>query len=200
MHAYCEASIGSQEQKTAVVAGFLNPPLLIMFGLPGCNPHWNASMQFLVKDLQQDILCLTVFDRDFFSPNEFLGRSELRVADIIAGCEERRGPVIFWSVMKGNNKEWFRNPDHWIDPLGVLAWKNPLPPVGVPHPLGASNYNLNRWRRPWSCWRQTLGFSPLKWTFNCSNRTLTHPWDFMFVAKLFCQYIFTSILNAIYVY
>ena len=73
-------------------------------------------MQFLVKDLQQgentqiqtkiqlkkrkdkytfaDILCLTVFDRDFFSPNEFLGRSELRVADIIAGCEERRGPVI----------------------------------------------------------------------------------------------------------
>ena len=94
VHAYCEASIGSQEQKTAVVAGFLNPPLLIMFGLPGCNPHWNASMQFLVKDLQQDILCLTVFDRDFFSPNEFLGRSELRVADIIAGCEERRGPVI----------------------------------------------------------------------------------------------------------
>ena len=50
-------------------------------------------MQFLVKDLQQDILCLTVFDRDFFSPNEFLGRSELRLADIIAGCEERRGPV-----------------------------------------------------------------------------------------------------------
>jgi len=79
VHAYCEASIGSQEQKTAVVTG--------------CNPHWNASMQFLVKDLQQDILCLTVFDRDFFSPNEFLGRSELRVADIIAGCEERRGPV-----------------------------------------------------------------------------------------------------------
>jgi len=79
VHAYCEASIGSQEQKTAVVTG--------------CNPHWNASMQFLVKDLQQDILCLTVFDRDFFSPNEFLGRSELRVADIVAGCEERRGPV-----------------------------------------------------------------------------------------------------------
>ena len=68
-----------------------------MFCSPGCNPHWNASMQFLVKDLQQDILCLTVFDRDFFSPNEFLGRSELRLADIIAGCEERRGPVTAWS-------------------------------------------------------------------------------------------------------
>ena len=52
---YCEASMGSQEQKTAVVAG--------------CNPHWNSSMQFLIRDLQEDILCLTVFDRDFFSPN-----------------------------------------------------------------------------------------------------------------------------------
>ena len=26
-------------------------------------------MQFLIKDLTQDILCLTVFDRDFFSPD-----------------------------------------------------------------------------------------------------------------------------------
>jgi len=79
IHAYCEASLGSQEQKTAVVTG--------------CNPHWNASMQFLIKDIKQDILCLTVFDRDFFSPNEFLGRTELKVGDVVAGCEERRGPV-----------------------------------------------------------------------------------------------------------
>ena len=67
-------------------------------------------MQFLIKDVTQDILCLTVFDRDFFSPNgerscmkflgiklystlEFLGRTELRVGDIVSGCEERRGPV-----------------------------------------------------------------------------------------------------------
>ena len=26
-------------------------------------------MSFIVKDLQQDVLCITVFDRDFFSPN-----------------------------------------------------------------------------------------------------------------------------------
>jgi len=71
--------MGSQEQKTSVV--------------PGCNPHWNASMQFLIKDISQDILCLTVFDRDFFSPNEFLGRTELRVGDIVSGCDERLGPV-----------------------------------------------------------------------------------------------------------
>ena len=66
-------------------------------------------MQFLIKDLHQDILCLTVFDRDLFSPDgeltifilifknifasEFLGRTEIRVSEILGGCEERRGPV-----------------------------------------------------------------------------------------------------------
>ena len=82
-----------------------------MSHVSGTNPHWNASMQFLIKDLTQDILCLTVFDRDFFSPDggsnlthhnhhilrllilEFLGRTEIRVSDIVGGCEDRRGPV-----------------------------------------------------------------------------------------------------------
>ena len=67
-------------------------------------------MQFLIKDLHQDILCLTVFDRDLFSPDgeinknyvlnvlnipasEFLGRTEIRVSEILGGCKERRGPV-----------------------------------------------------------------------------------------------------------
>ena len=53
---YCEVYIGSQEHRTSVAAGTL-------------NPKWNASMQFLVKDLQQDVLCLTVLNRDYFSPN-----------------------------------------------------------------------------------------------------------------------------------
>ena len=117
--------MGSQEQKTAVVSGkrivltwhdtrtFV--PCHKKYNVPrvsGTNPHWNASMQFLIKDLTQDILCLTVFDRDFFSPDggsnlsllqpshietfnfiEFLGRTEIRVSDIVGGCEDRRGPV-----------------------------------------------------------------------------------------------------------
>jgi len=31
--------------------------------------QWNATMQFLIKDLQEDVLCLTVSDRGHFSPN-----------------------------------------------------------------------------------------------------------------------------------
>lgn len=53
---FCEVYLGSQEHRTKVVPNSL-------------NPKWNASMQFLVKDLKQDVLCVTVLDRDYFSPN-----------------------------------------------------------------------------------------------------------------------------------
>ena len=48
--------MGVQEHKTKVINATL-------------NPRWNASMQFTIKDLEQDVLCITVFDRDLFSPN-----------------------------------------------------------------------------------------------------------------------------------
>ena len=53
---YCEVSMGTQEHKTKVISGTL-------------NPKWNDSMQFVIRDVQQDVLCITVFDRDLFSPN-----------------------------------------------------------------------------------------------------------------------------------
>ena len=31
--------------------------------IPGtCNPRWNSSMQFFVRNANEDVLCLTVFD------------------------------------------------------------------------------------------------------------------------------------------
>ncbi|KAK3506610.1 hypothetical protein QTP70_011057 [Hemibagrus guttatus] len=33
------------------------------------NPKWNFSCQFFIKDLYQDVLCITVFERDQFSPD-----------------------------------------------------------------------------------------------------------------------------------
>ena len=53
---YCEVSMGSQEHKTRVIPDNL-------------NPIWDSNMQFIVRDLQEDVLCITVYDRDFFSPN-----------------------------------------------------------------------------------------------------------------------------------
>ncbi|XP_013413935.1 intersectin-1 [Lingula anatina] len=77
---YCEVSMGSQEHKTKVINSTL-------------NPKWNSSMQFTVKDVKEDVLCITVFDRDLFTPNDFLGRTEIRIADILKENKEKKGPV-----------------------------------------------------------------------------------------------------------
>uniref|UniRef100_T1IY47 Intersectin-1 n=1 Tax=Strigamia maritima TaxID=126957 RepID=T1IY47_STRMM len=78
---YCEVNMGSQEHRTKVI-------------LDTTNPKWNQSMQFTVKDIDQDVLCITVFDRDYFSPNEFLGRTEVRVADIFQKSQYTKEPII----------------------------------------------------------------------------------------------------------
>lgn len=33
------------------------------------NPKWNSNCQFFIKDLEQEVLCITVFERDQFSPD-----------------------------------------------------------------------------------------------------------------------------------
>ena len=47
-------------------------------------------MVFNVKDRDKDVLCISVFDRDFFSPNDFLGRTEVSVSSIL---EKGKGPI-----------------------------------------------------------------------------------------------------------
>lgn len=53
---YCEISMGSQSYTTRTLQDTL-------------NPKWNFNCQFFIKDLHQDVLCLTMFDRDQFSPD-----------------------------------------------------------------------------------------------------------------------------------
>ena len=81
---YCHATMGSQENRTSVAPRTL-------------SPAWNASMQFLVHDLDQDVLCLTVYDKDYFTPDDFMGRAEIPIKDIHASLRERdpksRGPI-----------------------------------------------------------------------------------------------------------
>ncbi|TSO15219.1 Intersectin-2 [Bagarius yarrelli] len=56
------------------------------------NPKWNFSCQFFIKDLYQDVLCITVFERDQFSPDDFLGRTEVPVATIKKD-QDGKGPL-----------------------------------------------------------------------------------------------------------
>ncbi|XP_057643815.1 intersectin-2 isoform X1 [Chionomys nivalis] len=76
---YCEVSMGSQSYTTRTLQDTL-------------NPKWNFNCQFFIKDLYQDVLCLTVFDRDQFSPDDFLGRTEVPVAKIRTE-QENKGPT-----------------------------------------------------------------------------------------------------------
>nr|XP_048292615.1 intersectin-2 isoform X4 [Myodes glareolus] len=76
---YCEVSMGSQSYTTRTLQDTL-------------NPKWNFNCQFFIKDLYQDVLCLTVFDRDQFSPDDFLGRTEVPVAKIRTE-QESKGPT-----------------------------------------------------------------------------------------------------------
>ncbi|XP_058588459.1 intersectin-1 isoform X3 [Neofelis nebulosa] len=76
---YCEVTMGSQCHITKTIQDTL-------------NPKWNSNCQFFIKDLEQEVLCITVFERDQFSPDDFLGRTEIRVADIKKD-QGSKGPV-----------------------------------------------------------------------------------------------------------
>ncbi|XP_033230304.1 intersectin-1 isoform X3 [Belonocnema kinseyi] len=79
-NAFCKVSMGSQEERTSVVSG------------TDC-PLWDASMQFQVKDLNEDTLCITVFEKGYYSPDEFMGRAEVRVVDIMRDSNDCFGPI-----------------------------------------------------------------------------------------------------------
>uniref|UniRef100_A0A8C8LW84 Osteoclast-stimulating factor 1 n=1 Tax=Oncorhynchus tshawytscha TaxID=74940 RepID=A0A8C8LW84_ONCTS len=76
---YCEVTMGSQCHITKTLQDTL-------------NPKWNSNCQFFIKDLEQDVLCVTVFERDQFSPDDFLGRTEIRLADIKKD-QGSKGPI-----------------------------------------------------------------------------------------------------------
>ncbi|KAM4771591.1 intersectin-2 [Rhinophrynus dorsalis] len=76
---YCEVSMGSQSYTTRTVTDTV-------------NPKWNFNCQFFLKDIYQDVLCITVFARDQFSPDDFLGRTEVPVAKIRTE-QETKGPA-----------------------------------------------------------------------------------------------------------
>uniref|UniRef100_A0AAQ5ZHK3 Intersectin 2b n=1 Tax=Amphiprion ocellaris TaxID=80972 RepID=A0AAQ5ZHK3_AMPOC len=73
---YCEVTMGAQ----IFTSRTLNDTL---------NPKWNFNCQFHIKDLYQDVLCITIFERDQFSPDDFLGRTEVPMATIKKEVENK---------------------------------------------------------------------------------------------------------------
>ncbi|BES95601.1 RhoGEF [Nesidiocoris tenuis] len=77
---FCEVSMGAQEHRTPTV--HMSSQTEVVF---------NASLQFLVKDLNEDVLCFTVKEKGNFSPDQFLGRTELRVSELSGDAPGRNG-------------------------------------------------------------------------------------------------------------
>nr|XP_057945813.1 intersectin-2b isoform X1 [Doryrhamphus excisus] len=66
---YCEVTMGTQ----MFTSRTLNDTT---------NPKWNFNCQFNIRDIYQDVLSITIYERDQFAPDEFLGRTEVPVATI----------------------------------------------------------------------------------------------------------------------
>ncbi|XP_068201300.1 intersectin-1-like [Palaemon carinicauda] len=74
LQSFCEVSLGSQVHRTSTA---MSP-----------HPKWDSTMQFQVKSLTEDVLCITVYDKGYFKPNEFLGRTEIKIYQVY---EETKG-------------------------------------------------------------------------------------------------------------
>ncbi|CAL1603896.1 unnamed protein product [Knipowitschia caucasica] len=73
---YCEVTMGAQ----IFTSRTLNDTL---------NPKWNFNCQFHIKDIYQDVLCITIYEKGLFSPDDFLGRTEVPVATIKKELENK---------------------------------------------------------------------------------------------------------------
>nr|XP_049613495.1 intersectin-2a isoform X3 [Syngnathus scovelli] len=73
---YCELTMGAQCYTSRPASNTL-------------NPKWNFNCQFFIKDLYQDVLSITVFEKNQFSPDDFLGRAEVPVATIKKEMESK---------------------------------------------------------------------------------------------------------------
>ncbi|CAF0815781.1 unnamed protein product [Rotaria sordida] len=70
LNPYCEITVDSLTLKTT-------------FMKRTNNPKWNASMQFFLYDMAEDIIHINIFDNEFFSPNENIGHASIHVKDIL---------------------------------------------------------------------------------------------------------------------
>uniref|UniRef100_A0A673MGM3 Intersectin-2-like n=1 Tax=Sinocyclocheilus rhinocerous TaxID=307959 RepID=A0A673MGM3_9TELE len=75
---YCEVTMGSQCYTSRTINDTV-------------NPKWSFNCQFHIKDLYQDVLCITIFEREQFLPDDFLGRTEVPLATIKKELENK-GP------------------------------------------------------------------------------------------------------------
>ncbi|XP_056641885.1 intersectin-1-like isoform X1 [Diorhabda sublineata] len=91
---YCKVLLGTQEQETDVAKENINNGNNIQNGAPHIPALvWNHSMQFQLRNINQENLSFVVYKQNLFSPDEFLGRAELKIKDILRDSQNHNGPL-----------------------------------------------------------------------------------------------------------
>ena len=70
------------------------------------NPKWNLSMQFSIYNVNKDILNIIVYNSKKFSPNDFLGKTEIRMVNIFRDQmkeSQENGPIPITRCFRLNN-------------------------------------------------------------------------------------------------
>ncbi|KAJ8949979.1 hypothetical protein NQ318_002388 [Aromia moschata] len=91
---YCKVCLGSQEQQTDIAKESINNGNIPQNGVPLIpSLMWNHSMQFQLRNINQEVLMFVVLEQNPFSPDEFLGRAELKLKDILRESQNHNGPI-----------------------------------------------------------------------------------------------------------
>jgi Ca2+-dependent lipid-binding protein len=86
---FCVIKFANQEQSTQHIP-------------QTCSPKWNEKFVFQVHNPQSDTLEITVFDKDIFSPNDFLGCAKLPLSKLLAdGPGPWKKRILLEDVPKG---------------------------------------------------------------------------------------------------
>jgi hypothetical protein len=91
---YCKVTLGDNKQQTD-----LSKDQNINGNVPqnGAPPIptivWNYSMQFQLRNLDSEVLTFVVYGLNLYCPDEFLGRAELKVTDILRETQNTNGPI-----------------------------------------------------------------------------------------------------------
>ncbi|XP_076263681.1 dynamin associated protein 160 isoform X4 [Rhynchophorus ferrugineus] len=91
---YCKVTLGNQEQETGFARDSLNNGNVPPNGVPQIPSFvWNHSMQFQLRNINEEILTFTVLEHNPYSQDEFLGKVELKLKDIYQESLNTNGPI-----------------------------------------------------------------------------------------------------------
>ncbi|XP_018567623.1 intersectin-1 isoform X2 [Anoplophora glabripennis] len=91
---YCKVTLGPQEQQTDIAKENINNGNIPQSGIPQIpSLVWNYSMQFQLRNINQEVLTFVVLEQNPFAPDEFLGRAELKLKDILKESQNHNGPI-----------------------------------------------------------------------------------------------------------